>query len=137
MGNSKKLDAIGRFTADCDVEVCASCDSLNNLSTLLISNVKPLILELKISSNNPKPYQEYIARIIIKESPGLIKMQLKENDLIISGAHEYLELLSEDITYLANIDNQESDVDEHLHIEYHIEHPYLFSSTIALVFRRC
>lgn len=137
MANSKELNAIARFTSDGDVEICARRESLEDLSAILASNAIPLTLELQTSFDDPKPYQGYVTKILIEVGKGLVSIELKESHLVIAGAHEHLEVLSEDIDYLTNLGIQETGIEEHLHVEYYPDHPYLAPSSAALVVRRC
>lgn len=96
--------------------------------TDLINNTRNETVETDRA--NPHPYQYSLNKISVKIKPNkMVNLEVTGDELIISGDIQYLSQFSDEIKSFA----ENTNLGEHLHIEYYINHFFLNPNAIPLV----
>ena len=122
------------------VEIEGTADELQDLSATMkqCSNVCDVLL------GAPAEFDErglrYLMTIEFTVRPGPLVVSVLDRMLLIAGAREKLDLLSENVDSLLDPDNEEGSGDSggHIHVEYYPGHFFLSEDALPLIFElRC
>src|SRR6266508_1334800 len=135
MSLQRNLNMIGRFTSNGDVDLAADLTVLRELLERLSDKTLPLRFKLYIPATAPVPYDDYLEELTIRPGDGLLNMEVIGKVLFISGSDENIQALSDDIRWLIEEIESNTDLERHLHLEHYPDHPYLSPSHVSLVIR--
>jgi len=125
------INLVGRYGHD-QIELEGDSQSLLWLSEQLMTG-KDYILSLSRPKEvNAEPYEVFLKLMRIQVSEGALKISKKGSELQVSGAPKNLTLLAKSVKRLAGQKNSKLPR-PHTHIEYFPEHPFLSSSSMALI----
>jgi hypothetical protein len=92
-------------------------------------------VDIVLSSCNPAPYQGTLAVISIERCSGgeFIKISRHGETLVVRGSSEKLAILAENIRFLlAQGSDPQNSIQNHIHVEYYHDHPYLDRGAVPL-----
>ena len=121
-------DVVGAYSSDGSAELLGTRDGLTRLADFLKSDgwqhgrlSRP---QLEIAG-----YDHPLDTIHVRTADGPVARLLDDGVLSLRGGSEYLEILSENVLWLAN----NGDESPHIHLEYHDGHDYLAPGPVCII----
>jgi hypothetical protein len=128
----------GRYSSSDQIEITGNASVLVELADLLICDNKWVVRPLTVPSQElAAPYDGFLSQLrrdVRDESDEKLLVKRRDDELYICGSPPFLELLAQNIRFLAEDKSQFSG--NHLHVEYYPDHFFLSSASDALIFER-
>lgn len=124
----------GFYSEAGDIELRGNTPALRKLAEALSAHMLPYTIALDIPPKERiAPYDHFLTTIHITHNDGMVNISRIESTLEIVGSKEKLSVLSENLTWLSNNPDLDTEKGTHLHIEYFPGHYYLTESSLPII----